>query len=273
MIIYKVTNLNSGNSYIGQTIKSLEERKEQHIIKSKKGKSKFHKALNSYGVNSFSWEIIDNAETKDELNEKEINYIKQYNTIANGYNMVEGGTGGYNEFAVEANKKRKGKTHKEIYTPDGLLVIQSTYKKNGERLATYSKNRSKSERITLAKSANKARTEKGYTHSDETKEKISNSQSGVSKEERYGREKSDKLKKLISERTKEAMAKLDRVELQRKANIGRTKFWNTKHEDDRNKLLELKSKGLDVKTIIAEMGISYPTYYARLNELKKNKYI
>lgn len=263
MIIYKVTNLNSGNSYIGQTIKSLEERKEQHIIKSKKGKSKFHKALNSYGVNSFIWEVIDIAETKDELNEKEINYIKQYNTISNGYNMVEGGTGGYNEFAVEANKKRKGLKYEDYMNPihiDKFKSIHSKTIKEHNKLYGFDVIDSDIQK-EWAKLGNKVRTENGYTHSDETKEKIGNSNKG--------KVLSEENKQLISERTKEAMAKLDRVELQRKANIGRTKFWNKKHEDDRNKLLELKSKGLDVKTIIAEMGISYPTYYARLNELKK----
>jgi hypothetical protein len=177
--------------------------------------------------------------------------------------MVEGGTGGYNEFAVEANKKRKGLKYEDYMNPihiDKFKSIHSKTIKEHNKLYGFDVIDSDIQK-EWAKLGNKVRTENGYTHSDETKEKIGNSNKG--------KVLSEENKQLISERTKEAMAKLDRVELQRKANIGRTKFWNKKHEDDRNKLLELKSKGLDVKTIIAEMGISYPTYYARLNELKK----
>jgi len=58
MIIYKCENKISGKVYIGQSVKSLEDRKEQHIKKSNSPKSKFHKALKSYGVDNFNWEII-----------------------------------------------------------------------------------------------------------------------------------------------------------------------------------------------------------------------
>jgi predicted transcriptional regulator len=65
------------------------------------------------------------------------------------------------------------------------------------------------------------------------------------------------------------MVKLDKDELIRKALIGRKKYWDNKHQSDRDLILQLKSKGYSVKKIQSELDISTPTYYKRLNELKK----
>lgn len=263
MIIYKVTNKKSGNVYIGQTVKSLEERKHNHFLSSlsKNSKSKFHKAIKSYGIDNFNWEVVDTAKTKDELNQKEIQYISEYNSIEDGYNMIEGGTGGYNEFAVKANMKRKGKSRIDFMKPESIHKMKQIDRENGISLGEYTRNRPKSERIRNAKLANKTRTENGYKHSEETIEKIRQSQ--------IGKVIPEETKKLISKRTKEAMVKLDKDELIRKALIGRKKYWDNKHQSDRDLILQLKSKGYSVKKIQSELDISTPTYYKRLNELKK----
>jgi DNA-binding CsgD family transcriptional regulator len=50
--------------------------------------------LRKYGEENFKWEIIDNAETQKELNEKEVYWISFYNSFkGNGYNMTAGGDG------------------------------------------------------------------------------------------------------------------------------------------------------------------------------------
>ena len=44
--------------------------------------------------NDFKWEIIEECNSKDELDELECHYIKQYNTLhPNGYNLTYGGEG------------------------------------------------------------------------------------------------------------------------------------------------------------------------------------
>lgn len=99
MIIYKVTNLINGKVYIGQTQKTLKIRKIKHIYESFEGNSKllFHKALRKYGEDSFSWDIIDYADSQDELNKKEIYWISHYNSFGeNGYNLTNGGASGGN---------------------------------------------------------------------------------------------------------------------------------------------------------------------------------
>jgi group I intron endonuclease len=267
MIIYKATNKKSGNVYIGQTVNTLDIRKEQHIKLSKSKNTHFYNALRSYGETQFEWSVLASAKSKEELNELEIFYINEYDSIKNGYNMVEGGTGGYNEFAVNINrKKRLGKTYEEIYDKEMCKVVKEKLRKSAIKYNNFG-NFTEEEKIKYSRMGATVLNNSGYTHSDETKHKISAAQIGISYEERYGVEKTKKLKKLISQKTKEGMAKLDMKELQRKAEIGKAKYWKKKHEDDRAKIIELKKLGYKIKHILSELDITTPTYYARMKEI------
>lgn len=94
MVIYKVKNKINGKIYIGQTIRDLDKRISGHIRESKLegGNKPFVNAIKKYGIENFEWEIIDEATSLDELDEKEIYWIKQLNSITpNGYNILGGG--------------------------------------------------------------------------------------------------------------------------------------------------------------------------------------
>jgi len=94
MVIYKVKNKINGKTYIGQTIQVLGKRIGQHLKESKNDKNNkpFLNAIKKYGIENFDWEIIDEASSLDELDEKEIYWIKQLNSITpNGYNILGGG--------------------------------------------------------------------------------------------------------------------------------------------------------------------------------------
>ena len=72
-IIYKATNTITNQVYIGVTTKSIEERKNDHIQKSeKKVGSYFQEALQTYGIDAFTWEQIDIVQSGDELAKKEV---------------------------------------------------------------------------------------------------------------------------------------------------------------------------------------------------------
>ena len=59
MLIYKAENIINGKMYIGQTIKTLEERKQQHLLNAKKGKGyKFQEALRYWGADNFRWTVL-----------------------------------------------------------------------------------------------------------------------------------------------------------------------------------------------------------------------
>jgi group I intron endonuclease len=273
MIIYKCKNKISDKVYIGKTIHNLEKRKEQHIVASLKKNTIFYNALRSYGIDNFLWEVIYTAKTNEELNEKEIYYITKYDSINAGYNMVVGGNGGYNQYAVDANrKKRSGKTYEEIYTKNGLKIMKEVAKNFGIIGAKYTRSLSKEKLSEIGKHRNKIRTLMGYAHSDETKQKIRDAQIGVTFEDRYSKVEADLLRKKISKATKEGMKNVDKELLGKKSVEARTPYWNKKHEEDRNKIIELQNKQYKVKHICAKLDISIPTYYARVAEINnKNK--
>lgn len=91
-IIYKVVNIQTNEVYIGATVRSLEERKADHLQKAdKKVGSYFQEAIGTYGPDAFIWEQIDIASSNDELAYKEIKYISEYDALENGFNSDKGG--------------------------------------------------------------------------------------------------------------------------------------------------------------------------------------
>lgn len=54
-IIYKATNTKNNKSYIGQTIKKLDDRKRSHINRAKSGSEYyFHRSIRRYGEEFFT---------------------------------------------------------------------------------------------------------------------------------------------------------------------------------------------------------------------------
>ena len=92
-IIYKVTNKLNNKIYIGQTIQNLSERKAKHYYKARQKEYDTHfiNALRKYPEESFIWEIIDQANSQEELDSKEKYWIQYYNSINDGYNTKDGG--------------------------------------------------------------------------------------------------------------------------------------------------------------------------------------
>lgn len=91
--IYKITNLENGRSYIGQTRQAFKERWRTHLkrgVKAEPGtQNKLYAAMWEDGAENFTFEVLATC-TADELNEKERDYIALYHADTWGYN----GTGG-----------------------------------------------------------------------------------------------------------------------------------------------------------------------------------
>lgn len=81
--IYKITNKTTGDFYIGQSV-DVERRIAEHKTPNASGNKKLHDDIRSLGVDNFSFEVIEEC-SKDQLNLKELQYIKKlnpyYNTI------------------------------------------------------------------------------------------------------------------------------------------------------------------------------------------------
>ncbi|MED4676797.1 GIY-YIG nuclease family protein [Bacillus nitratireducens] len=97
-VIYKFTNSINGKVYIGLTTKTFRKRYNSHkssafLPSVKHYDCKFYKAIRKFSWNSFKWEIIDRADSKEELEEKEKFWIFFYDSFKNGYNMTLGGEG------------------------------------------------------------------------------------------------------------------------------------------------------------------------------------
>jgi group I intron endonuclease len=93
MLIYKITNLVHGRVYIGQTIQSNPKaRWYSHWDYVRKGrKSYLYDSMRKHGMNNFSWEIIDQANSIEELNELEAKWLDHYRAIGEVYNNREAG--------------------------------------------------------------------------------------------------------------------------------------------------------------------------------------
>lgn len=96
--IYKITNKINGKIYVGQTIRSLEERFQKHCWGTTIN-DKYHmnmaikKAIRKYGKENFIIELIEEVET-DKLDEREVYWISVYDSYNKGYNCTLGGQNG-----------------------------------------------------------------------------------------------------------------------------------------------------------------------------------
>ena len=133
--IYKIINDINDKVYIGQTKNSLPARLKQHKwvaqtrFNENKPLSPLYKAMVKYGAEHFSIEEVETC-SNDELDEKEIYWIKEYNSFYNGYNATTGG-----QF-----QKKQGQPILQ-YGPDGRYIqtfkdIREASKLTGIKLST-----------------------------------------------------------------------------------------------------------------------------------------
>lgn len=89
-IIYCYKNKINGKRYIGQTI-NPQQRKSAHISDSTHIDTKFYRAVRKYGWDNFEYEILAESEDRNVLDKLEVDFIKSFNSIENGYNIRSGG--------------------------------------------------------------------------------------------------------------------------------------------------------------------------------------
>lgn len=170
--IYKFTNKNTNQSYIGKTF-NLPLRYKNHI-EGKGCTDKFNEALKSYGLMSFTFEVLIEIRSSnyDNLNTilfaLEKHYIRKYNSYYNGYNSTKGGGG-----------------------TDGYTFKEETKELIRKRMI--GRKLSEEARYNISKG------HLGLKHSEGTKEKIRN----IQKNRKWEDKRLNALKKYNSSRTKE----------------------------------------------------------------------
>lgn len=120
--VYKITNTENGKLYIGITQKGYKRRFLDHLWQSRKSRKScraLYAAINKYGENSFKVDLIETCKNRDELNEREIFWIKELNTLSpNGYNLTKGGDAGVMSDETKAimSERMKGiKPDEKVY--------------------------------------------------------------------------------------------------------------------------------------------------------------
>ena len=94
MVVYLITDTTNGKQYVGQTIHSAEQRFSQHCKPSETNCRLLNLALQAHGAENFTVSVLETVESPEELDEREIFWIKELNTLSpNGYNLKEGGQG------------------------------------------------------------------------------------------------------------------------------------------------------------------------------------
>jgi group I intron endonuclease len=95
MFVYKVLNKLNGKVYIGQTNRPIEERWKEHCKPALRGRSYLSAAIQKYGKDHFDIEILEKANSQEELDKLEFDLINSNGAMfPNGYNLREGGRGG-----------------------------------------------------------------------------------------------------------------------------------------------------------------------------------
>lgn len=119
--IYKITNLIDGKVYIGQTCRSLSERKKCHLSELRRGVHENTHLLNSfkkYKEHNFVFEVLQECEI-DKIDELEIFWINLFNSTNRkfGYNLETGGC--QNKSLSEETKNKISKSIKKIVEMGG----------------------------------------------------------------------------------------------------------------------------------------------------------
>lgn len=168
--IYAITNKINQKFYIGQTWQSLENRFQQHKFKSSEC-LKLKNAINKYGKENFNIELLAICNTQNIADYLEISFIKEYNSIKNGYNLKEGGANGKlsdetkNKMSISkiGNTSRLGIKHSEE-TKSNMSKL---------RIGIVHSNKTKS---NISASLIDNKNNLGKKRSEETKKKMSESQ-------------------------------------------------------------------------------------------------
>ena len=206
--VYRTVNTLNGMSYIGQTTKP--ESKEYF------GSGLYLKrALEKYGRSNFRREILEYASSKEELDELERKYIKEFDAIEsdNFYNFSCGGQGG--NLGEKVNKKISKKC-----SGSGNGMYGKTYKHTTEA----------KERIRQANI--------GKTYSQETLDKIKTNTKKAMQD--------PSLRKMLSEKMKahhSTLADNERKELNNKRSKTMSEYYNSESGIENKKSLSEKMSG------------------------------
>ena len=177
-IVYRALCVPSGKSYVGQTVRTLEQRWRAH----KESQSACHalkSAIRKYGAKAFVLSILDTANDQSDLNAKEEHWIATLGTVSpGGYNIIALDKG-RKRLSPETREKMRQAKLKVAHTPEFLEARSQAGQKNKgkKKSPEHIAAASKAQLATRARNGFKRvcikpRADKGKPRSDEVKAAI-----------------------------------------------------------------------------------------------------
>lgn len=105
--VYLIRNKENGKVYIGQTIKPIQQRFNEHRYNHvSKANKPLHRAILKYGIESFEFIVlITNIKSQADLDKIEIQKIEEYKSLSpNGYNLKMGGANAPKSMSLHDSK-------------------------------------------------------------------------------------------------------------------------------------------------------------------------
>jgi group I intron endonuclease len=203
MVIYKVTNLLNNMIYVGQDTKNRDSYYGSGLL--------IKRAITKYGKENFKREILEYCSTKEELNNREVFWIRELKAKEIGYNICGGGQGqNTDEVKQKFSESRKGVNNNMFgrkHTDEVKKIIseknkgQKRTKEQKQAISKYMLNRNFSEEQKQEISKKISEKLKGKKKSIEHRQKLSLANLGKTSP-RKGATMSDESKKKLSESTK-----------------------------------------------------------------------
>ena len=184
--IYKITNTVNGKAYIGKTTRdAVKTRIRDHLTG--KGSQPVKDAIEKYGQDAFTFEILHDGIIPEFLDDLEKEVIAKFNTVSpHGYNLTDGGEGGS---CSEETRRKISKTLTGYVHSDETrrkLKGRTPWNKGGIHSEETRRKMSKSNKSKHPEVRRKiSESHKGKTLSEEHRQKISEATRGENNP-RYG---------------------------------------------------------------------------------------
>jgi group I intron endonuclease len=152
--IYKITNKINNKVYIGesQNIERRWEEHKEHLKENKHHSYKLQQDYNTYGEENFIYEVVEEISSNIKLSVRQLlciifedKYIKQYNSIEQGYNVeytlqriLEGKRGVFDEKCINQRyTKMLTDMIKNLHKNNGVYISPEERKKQKNKSTTY----------------------------------------------------------------------------------------------------------------------------------------
>ena len=131
MEIYKLVNKKNGKVYIGKTTRNVNERIKEHM---RKDKTVIDKAIQKYGIDNFSIDVLERVETVEELDEKEMHWINVYDSLVpKGYNQCYGGKTSVGYHHKKESKKKMSISKSNMYIGENNPFYGKTHAEESKK--------------------------------------------------------------------------------------------------------------------------------------------